>query len=62
MKSLRREILEFVSTISKKEIAENKDLRSKLKELNRHLRKKYSSNNGEMLKFLNAELLNSNLK
>ncbi|WP_127718274.1 hypothetical protein [Halobacteriovorax sp. HLS] len=60
MKSLRKEVLEFISTISKRELKKNPDLRRKLKDLNRYLKDSYSSENREILKYLNAELLTAN--
>jgi hypothetical protein len=57
MKSIRQEILEFVSTISNKEIKNNKNLRRRLKDLNRHLRDTYYSDNEEILKYLNVKML-----
>ncbi len=60
MKSLKQEVLTFISTISKRELKKNPDLRRKLKQLNRYLRESYSQENKEMLKYLNADLLLSN--
>jgi hypothetical protein len=60
MKSLKQEVLAFISTISKRELKKNPDLRRKLKQLNKYLKESYSNDNKEILKYLNADLLLGN--
>ncbi|PIK13512.1 hypothetical protein [Halobacteriovorax sp. JY17] len=57
MKLLKQEVLAFISSISKRELRKNPDLRRKLKQLNNHLKDSYSSDNKEILKYLNSNLL-----
>lgn len=57
MKSLKQELLEFVSTISTKEIKSNKNLRRKLKQINSKLIDSYHYEGNEILKFINKEML-----
>jgi hypothetical protein len=60
MKLLRKEVLEFITTISNKELKKNPDLRRKLKDLNRYLKNSYAAENKEVLKYLNADVLTAN--
>ncbi len=57
MKSIKDELLEFISTISTKEIKSNKNLRRKLKQVNRKLRDSYHFEGNEILRFINKEML-----
>ena len=60
MKLLKQEVLTFISTISKRELRKNPDLRRKLKQLNKYLKDSYSKDNKEILKYLDADLLIGN--
>ncbi len=57
MKSIKQELLEFISTISTKEIKSNKQLRRKLKNINRRLRDSYQHDGHEILKYINKQML-----
>lgn len=60
MNALREEILEFISTISTKELKNNHKLRRSLKKLNKALIIKHNSAQTKMISYLHADLLTTN--
>lgn len=62
MKLLRKELVDFIKTISHKELSLNNSLREKINLFNNYMKEEGLANKFELSKYLNNELLQSNKK